>query len=106
MAVDQASASLLLELEDEHGEALVVTADGNDRAADRGRGGGGAQGVRGVEYVSTSSDHNDHDEGSSRRRKIRHGAEFEVLTPTGLTPGRLRGILIVALSLSCLRLFP
>jgi hypothetical protein len=71
MAVDHASSSLLLELEDEHGEALVVTADGNDRAADRGRGQSTAK--RGVEYVSTSiSDNNEEDEeSSSRRRKIR-----------------------------------
>ena len=71
MAVDHASSSLLLELEDEHGEALVVTADGNDRAADRGRLQSTAK--RGVEYVSTSiSDNNEEDaESSSRRRKIR-----------------------------------
>ena len=72
MAVDHASSSLLLELEDEHGEPLVLTADGNDRAADRGRGQSSAN--RSVEYVSTSisdHNHNDQEESSSRRRKIR-----------------------------------
>lgn len=71
MAVDHASSSLLLELEDEYGEALVVTADGNDRAADRGRGQSAAK--RGVEYVSTSinDSHEEDEESSSRRRKIR-----------------------------------
>lgn len=71
MAVDHASSSLLLELEDEYGEALVVTADGNDRAADRGRGQSATK--RGVEYVSTSinDSHEEDEESSSRRRKIR-----------------------------------
>lgn len=78
MAVDHASSSLLVELEDEHGHPLIVTADGNDRAADREREGGGVSTNgsnvinRIIEYVSTSiDDHNEQEENSSRRRKIR-----------------------------------
>ena len=85
MAVDHASSSLLVELEDEHGQPLTVTADGNDRAADRERERGRTQGgmnfnSRVVEYVSTSiDDHHDQEENSSRRRKIRYVQMFVLL---------------------------
>ena len=71
MAVDHASSSLLLELEDEHGEALTLLTDGNDNAADRAR--AHSLTKRGVEYVSASigDSNEDDDENSSRRRKIR-----------------------------------
>lgn len=72
MAVDHASSSLLLELEDEHGEALSLLSDGNDNAADRARALSATK--RGVEYVSASigDSNEDDDENSSRRRKIRY----------------------------------
>jgi hypothetical protein len=84
MAVDHAATSLLLELEDEYGEPLTLTADGNDRAADK----SSRNAHMRVEYVSAPTNNfNSEDDGSgNRKRRIRHGAEFEVLTPTGLTP--------------------
>jgi hypothetical protein len=66
MAVDHASASLLLELEDERGEQIATNTEDNSNT-DR------YQGVNiSVEYVSSNSNEEDNNDGSSRRRKIRY----------------------------------
>jgi hypothetical protein len=66
MAVDHAATSLLLELEDEYGEPLTLTADGNDRAADK----SSRNAHMRVEYVSAPTNNfKSEDDGSGNRKR-------------------------------------